>query len=252
VIALPVPHALLRRAARLVLLGGALLPVPHAAAQSGQQLTRERLRVGLYGGAGYANEHASDALYGAGALRIGGFFPAHLSAELSLEMLSSYDRTYLSRLPAADAAGRLQVGVAERLLRGRIQLGYEVLEHWLAIGEAARVVPFVCADLSAFENEVWPQRVLSVGGGVLAELRVHDGLRLMAGVSYVRAAQEPAVSRWLLFGPLQGSVRMQFGAAFAIHPRARLELNYQGELLQYAHSTRVLDTLLFGPVFHVR
>lgn len=225
-----------------------------ASAEPGAEEARELARVGIFGGAGYANERASDGIYGAGALRLTGFFPAHVSAELSLETLSSYDRTYSTRLPASDGQGLLQVPVSERMPRGRLQLGYELLELWPAARAAGRLMPFACGELLAFVNDVWPQRVLSFGGGLLGELRVHDGLRLMFAFSYVRAAHfaDPSLSRWLLFGALAGSVRMQFGAAFAIHPRARFELHYQGELLQYAHTTRVLDTLLFGPVFHLR
>jgi hypothetical protein len=230
------------------------LVASRAAAEPRGEEARELARIGIFGGAGYANERASDGIYGAGALRLTGFLPAHVSAELLLETLSSYDRTYSSRLPAADGHGLLQVPVSERMPRGRLQLGYELLGLWPAAHEAGRLVPFACGELLAFVNDVWPQRVLSFGGGLLGELRVHDGLRLMLAFSYLRAAHfaDPAASRWLLFGALAGSVRMQFGAAFAIHPRARFELHYQGELLQYAHNTRVLDTLLFGPVLHLR
>src|SRR5688500_9965362 len=65
---------------------------PTAASASARELGR----LGIYGGAGYANEHASDGMYGAAALRLTAFLPANVTAELLVETLSSYDRNYSS------------------------------------------------------------------------------------------------------------------------------------------------------------
>jgi hypothetical protein len=213
----------------------------------------ERLRISLLGGAGYANEHASNATYGAGVLavvgRVGG---AQLG--LALETLSSYDRTYLSTLPAADGDGRLAVQVTERMPRARISAGWDLLSRYGVAYSGGALVPYLLGELLDFANDTFPQRASSLGGGLWGELRVHGGLALLLDLAYVKSLHVSGASAHplLLYGPFDGGFRMMFGAAFAIAEQARFELRYQGELLFNERDTRVLDTLLVGPTFFLR
>lgn len=246
----PLPFCLLPLLALLVLLTSGT----RADVSAATPLARELVRIGAYGGAGYANEHDADGMYGAGALYVTSYPLGELSVSLLVEAISNYDRTYSTRLPAADGDGRLQFSTSERLRRGRLQLGYEAL-HFAALDrDRVQLWPYAFGDLLSFANEVWPQRALAVGGGLASELRVHEGLRLLAELSYgaVVHVSDDQLDRRLLFGGITGTFRMAFGAALAIHPRARFELRYQGEIIQYPLASRILDTLLFGPVFHLR
>jgi len=247
-----------RRLVRLSTLGAILLGLCSTRARAEAALAplpRELARIAAYGGAGYANEHDSDGMYGAGAVQVSAFPQRSLSASLLVEMISNYDRTYTSRLPAADGEGLLQFATSEKLRRGRLQVGYELLHH-LALADSDRVQlsPYVFGDMLAFVNDVWPQRALAAGAGLACEVRVHEALRLFADLSFgsVLHVSDQQLGQRLLYGGIASTFRMAFGAAFAIHPGARFELRYQGEVLQYDAASRILDTLLFGPVFHLR
>lgn len=215
---------------------------------------RELVRIGAFGGAGYANEHGSDGMYGAGVLQVSAFPIEHLLVALQVEALSNYDRTYSTRLPAADGAGLHKFSIGETMRRGRLWLGYEPLHFALADRDRVQLWPYAVGDVLHFGNDVWPQTALAFGAGLTCEVRVHEGLRLFGDLSYARVVhvRDDGLDARLLYGGIAGTFRMAFGAAFAIHPRARFELRYQGEVVHYGYASRILDTLLFGPVFHLR
>lgn len=243
------------RVLSLVLLFALLSGLSRAGAQAAPPLGRELVRIGLYGGAGYANEHASDGMYGAGVLQVAAYPMRHLLVGLNVELLSNYDRTYSTRLPSLEEDEELlRFSTSEKMRRGRLLVGFETLHLALRDADGVQLLPYAFGELLAFNNEVWPQRHGLLGAGIACEVRVHDALRILADVSYgaVVGRSGREIDEHLLYGALAGTFRMSAGAAFAIHPRARFELRYLGELLQYGHATRVLDTLLFGPVFHLR
>jgi hypothetical protein len=140
------------------------------------------------------------------------------------------------------------------LPRLRHTVGYELLRHLLRDPDRASLTPYLLGQFVSFANPVVPQRALAVGAGLQAEVGVHPGLRLLADLSYAQVVHlsDPGVQRLLLLGRFTGNVRFCVGAAFALGRVARLEVRYQGELFYYQHAQRTLDTLLFGPVFHLR
>jgi hypothetical protein len=238
---------------RVVRVAAAFLATAPAALLAEPEVAPARLAISLQGGAGYANQHASDATYGAGALTAVLRPVPALRLALGLETLSAYDRTYLSTLPAADGEGRLEVKVGERLPRVRLGVGWD-LGALLFPRRGVELTPSLVGELLDFANDVFPQRASSLGLGLTGELPLHPGLALLCELSYVRALHVSGSSAHplLLYGPFTGGFRMMFGAAFALGDVARFELRYQGELLFSERDTRVLDTLLLGPTFTLR
>ena len=161
-----------------------------------------------------------------------------------------YDRTYRTTYPGKGGGGLLTPNVNEQFYEGRVLLGYDVL-RWLQPDDSvAHLTPFLEIRPARYDNEIAPQTLLGLGGGVRAMVKLGGSLRLEAEFAYsanmlptVSKTSSDKVASLLQSGVVTNSLREYFGFTYAISSALRAGLGYRGERLGQTHATRYGDGL---------
>lgn len=171
--------------------------------------------------------------------------------DLRLDLaLATYDRTYVTRLPALDGEGMQRVRTDELRVRGIVSAAWDVLPHREngIAADRAQLAPFLRVDLfDRFDNVIAPQTDFGFGLGVRGFWRMADALRLEGEWSWawhpVNGSEE-ADDR-LLYGTVRSAMSWSLGASVLAAPRSRLGLAWRGEWLAQEHSDRHAHAVVF-------
>ena len=202
------------------------------------------LRIRLSVGAGRVEEAKAhdQSAYGGFAAGIDAFPAAGLM--LSLEAGADYyDRRYQTNRAALGSNGLLSVPEREHRVRGRLRIGYDVLDAAGVARRAGTLTPYVMASLDEFVNDPLPQTLFYVGGGLEGMARIADQLRLSADLHYGYAVSNnhPDVQNELLFGSIKGVLGYGGGLSLVLPPHALLGVRYRGEWIANDHSRRFVN-----------
>lgn len=159
-----------------------------------------------------------------------------------------YDRAYATHLPSAEGGGALRVNVHERLMLGRLVVGYNLF-RWAASSERAQITPFLDVRQGRFDNNLAPQTMLGLGGGLRSFVRVSETARVEGEVSYslydvaLFDEDRSKADTLLASGHSKGALRYSFGASMELAPQWRGGIAYRGEWLRQEKASRFADGL---------
>jgi hypothetical protein len=196
---------------------------------------------------GWVNEEAAgdDATFGEVTLRAAYTRLARLEARLDLS-LSTYGRTYLTRLPAAGAEGLTRVATDELRVRTSASVSWDVLPHHAFAADVAQLAPVALIEIDRFDNDVAPQTDFVLGLGARAFVRIADALRIEGEWTWAWHAYRGGdqADDLLVFGTVRGAMVYGLGAELLLPPRARLGVRWRGESLALERSNRHAHALV--------
>jgi hypothetical protein len=201
-------------------------------------------------GFGWVHEAAAQDADTFGELDVSASYTHVRRLDLRLDLsFTTYDRTYVTRAPAADGVPTFgRADTSELRVRTMLSASYDVLPHTSFGASRAQLSPLVRVELDRFDNDVAPTTDFGIGLGVRGFWRPTRALRLEGEWSWAwqPVSGTAATDDVLLLGTPQGSMLYGVGAELLLRPRMRLGVRWRGEWLANDHSDRHAQAVLFN------
>lgn len=214
---------------------------------------RHSLELALRLGGGRIGTSSDQDASAFGRLELGAVFEPIERLSLGLGFAEqAHDRSYLTTMPDESGSGARRVAQHERVTEARLTAAYD-LGELLFGSDRGGLAPSLELRPGRFTNDLAPQNVFGVGGGLTGWIKVGEKLRLGADVSYaynvlakVKGPALDALDALLAAGHQLGALRWGAEGSYEIAAGTRVSLAYRSEWLAEQRASRTSDGLMFG------